>query len=139
MTDKSFNDRLQGLINELTEGNKKKLAEMLDINPVMIQGWINRGSLPSTEHLINIQQKLGINLNWLLAGEGERYIKRETAVEVKEEEEHYYSQEEKQYIKKLIQIFRTKQEKTVSAIKQNIDAFLDNPNKGIVKKSIINE
>ncbi len=45
------------------------------------------------------------------------------------EEVEVYNEDERAYCKKLLRILRTKQDKTITAIKQNIDAFLDNPDK----------
>lgn len=138
MTTKPLLDRLLSLINELTDGNKKRFAETLGIKPENVNRWINEGSLPSAEHLSNLKNKLNININWLLTGEGEKFIKSRVGYAHQKEqpsmvrkalEEYGYDKEERAYIDKLIKILRTKQDKTVLAIKQNIDAFLDNPDK----------
>ena len=139
MTNKPLLDRLLLLINDLTDGNKKRFAEMLEVTPSYIDRWTNQGILPSAEQLTNIHDKLNININWLLTGEGSKYIKKEEQVlQVAEELAPYgYSKEEKQYIDRLIKILRTKQDGTVTAIKQNIDAFLTTPDKkkDLVKKT----
>ena len=139
MTNKPLLDRLLLLINDLTDGNKKRFAEMLEVTPSYIDRWTNQGILPSAEQLTNIHDKLNININWLLTGEGAKYIKKEEQVlQVAEELAPYgYSKEEKQYIDRLIKILRTKQDGTVTAIKQNIDAFLTTPDKkkDLVKKT----
>lgn len=130
MTNKPLLDRLLLLINDLTGGNKKRFAEMLGISPPQIDHWINRGSLPSAEHLANLHNKLYISINWLLTGEGEIFVKKEAPMMAHEALAEYgYDKEKREYIDKLIKILRTKQDKTVIAIKQNIDAFLDNPDK----------
>lgn len=159
MTDKSFIDRLLLIINDLTNGNKLRFAEMLGISPAYIDRWTNQGSLPSAEHLANIKEKLGVNLNWLLTGKGPSFdiiphpsgvgfmTEEEFAEEIRETAPPYgvmylpdaVTDEEKQYIKKLIKLFHTKQDKTVIAIKQNIDAFLDTPNKAKAFKKTANE
>ena len=139
MTNKPLLDRLLLLINDLTDGNKKRFAEMLEVTPSYIDRWTNQGILPSAEQLTNIHDKLNININWLLTGEGSKYIKKEEQVlQVAEELAPYgYSKEEKQYLDRLIKILRTKQDGTVTAIKQNIDAFLTTPDKkkDLVKKT----
>lgn len=153
MTTKPTLDRLLTVINDLTNGNKKRFAEMLGVTPSYIDGWTNKGIFPSAEQLANIQEKLHISIDWLLTGKGERYIipsplagegkgegyTREPAPPYGIFLADDVTEEEKAYIKKLIRILHTKQEKTVLAIKQNIDAFLDTPNKSKVKKTASNE
>ena len=111
---------------------------MLDLYPSNIDVWVNKNSIPSGEHLQKFHDKLNININWLLTGEGEKFIKSRVGYAHQKEqpsmvrkalEEYGYDKEERAYIDKLIKILRTKQDKTVLAIKQNIDAFLDNPDK----------
>lgn len=149
MTKQSFKDRLLLLIAERADGNKTKFAEMLGVTPGNINNWINLDYLPAFEHLANMYAKFNVNINWLLLGEGGKYyfpvplrvggkdegLIRETTPPYGMFLADVITDEEKQYIKKLIRLFHTKQEKTVMAIKQNIDAFLDTPNKGKVKKT----
>jgi len=63
-----------------------------------------------------------VNLNWLFTGEG-------TMHEAVCEEDAQANSLEREYVEKFLQILRTKQDKTVKAIIQNVDAFLDNPDK----------
>ena len=141
MTDSPFVIRLKELIKDLADGVNLRFAGMIGLHSSYIDRWINQGGLPSAEHLENIHRKLNINLNWLLTGEGSRYIKKEERVfNVAEELAPYgYSKEEKQYIDRLIKILRTKQDGTVIAIKQNIDAFLTTPNKQKALKKTADE
>jgi len=128
LTDKPILDRLLLLIDEFTKGNKKKFAEMLGVSPTHIDNWINRGSLPNANQLTNIYQKLNINLNWLLTGEGEMFVKKEYPLTVHEALVGYgYNLKEREYIDKLVTIFRTKDTDTKIAIMQNIDTFLKVP------------
>src|SRR3989304_1058335 len=101
---------------------------MLGVSPTHIDNWINRGSLPNANQLTNIYQKLNINLNWLLTGEGEMFIKKESPLTVHEALVGYgYNLKEREYIDKLVTIFRTKDTDTKIAIMQNIDTFLKVP------------
>lgn len=142
MTDKSFIDRLLALIEEIAGtkyGSKKRFAEMLCVDPSYIDRWTNQNLYPSAEHLANIQDKLHISIDWLLTGRGDRFIKP-AAGEVREPAPPYglftdITDEERDYLKRLLKLLRTKQDKTVIAIKQNIDAFLDTPNKQRFKKT----
>ncbi|MBI3793131.1 MAG: helix-turn-helix domain-containing protein [Nitrospinae bacterium] len=68
---KSFQERLELLIENLAGGRENRLAELLGIKPENVNKWTNRGSLPSSEQLENIASKLKINIHWLLTGEGE--------------------------------------------------------------------
>ena len=147
MTKETFGNRIKKLIKELAEGNNTRFAEMLGATTGNLNDWINRGFLPRGKHLKNIIEKLNISSDWLLTGEGTRYIiPSPLAGEgkgegfIKEIAQPYglfsdITDEERDYIKKLVKILRTKQDKTVLAIKQNIDAFLDNPDKVSVKKT----
>lgn len=154
MTDSPFMIRLKSLIDEIAGaeyGSKTRFAGMLGVDPSYIDRWTNQKLFPSAEHLANIQEKLHISIDWLLTGKGDRYITYPPLAgagggQVREPTPPYgmfladdVTNEEKTYIKKLIRIFHTKQEKTVIAIKQNLDAFLDTPNKQKPKKSIVNE
>ena len=71
---KTFLARLKLIVEELADGKESKLAEMLDVHPGIINKWKKRENYPSSEHLINIKEKLGVNINWLLLGEGARYL-----------------------------------------------------------------
>ena len=144
MTDSPFVIRLETLINDIAEGKKIKFAEMLGVSPAYIDRWTNQGSLPSAEHLANIHDKLNININWLLTGEGEKFIKSRVGYAHQKEqpsmvrkalEEYGYDKEEREYIDKLITIFRTKDAGTKSAIIQNIDTFLRVPAAEKAKKT----
>lgn len=139
MTDSPFMIRLKSLIDDLADGNKSKFAEMLGVSPVHIDNWTNRGSVPNAFYLAIMHKKTGVNLHWLLNNEGEKYLEPDIG-EVRETAAPYglfadITDEERDYIKSLLKILRTKQDKTVIAIKQNIDAFLDTPNKSKVKKT----
>ena len=128
MTDKPILDKLLLLIDEFTKGNKKKFAEILKVTPSYIDRWINQGILPSAKQLTNIHDKLKININWLLTGEGEMFIKKESPLTVHEALVGYgYNLKEREYIDKLVTIFRTKDTDTKIAIMQNIDTFLKVP------------
>jgi len=130
LTEQTVRDRILTLIKLLADDTKRRLAEMLGVTPTHIDGWINRSSIPGGEQLQKFHDKLNVNINWLLTGEGEMFVRKEAPLAVHEALAGYgYNSEEREYIDKLIKILRTKQDKTTIAIKQNIDAFLDNPDK----------
>jgi hypothetical protein len=70
----SFIDRLNILIEGTAGGKQKTFAENLGIRAAVVSKWVKRGSLPSSEQLENICRKLGVNLNWLVAGTGARFL-----------------------------------------------------------------
>lgn len=138
MTTQTIRDRILLLIKLLADDTKRRLAEMLEVSPSNIDAWINRDYAPQKEHLLKFHNKLNINLNWLLAGEGEMFVKKDQPLMVSEALAEYgYDKEEREYIQKLIQIFRDKKGDTVHLIKNSIDAFLQMPDKDktLVKKS----
>jgi transcriptional regulator with XRE-family HTH domain len=70
----AFIDRLNILIEGTAEGKQKTFAEKLGVRAAVVSKWVKRGSLPSAEQLENICHKLGVNLNWLVAGTGARFL-----------------------------------------------------------------
>lgn len=85
-------ERLLIAIGGERRGNQKKAAERLGIRESVLGGWIKENKdgkrrYPSAEHLKNIHDKLGINLNWLIAGEGPAHIP--AANQVAERQESY--------------------------------------------------
>jgi len=151
LTDNPFMIRLKSLIDILTNGNKKRFAEMLGIGPSHINDWTNVGCVPNAFYLAIMHGKTGVNLHWLLNNEGEMFVKSKSPLAVsrvgyahqKEQpsmvrkalEEYGYDKEEREYIDKLITIFRTKDAGTKSAIIQNIDTFLRVPAAEKAKKT----
>jgi transcriptional regulator with XRE-family HTH domain len=79
---------------------------------------------PSDVLIVALEYRYMINRIWLLTGNGEMYQEKKGIDEIE-----VYSAEEKDTCKKLLRIIRTKQETTVMAIKQNIEAFLTTPDK----------
>jgi transcriptional regulator with XRE-family HTH domain len=67
--------RLLLLINNLGI-TKKKFAESINLSPGNISDWlsIKRNSQPSLTALSRICETYGVNLNWLLTGEGSMYL-----------------------------------------------------------------
>lgn len=74
MSDNEVVTRIKLLIDERAAGVKKDFAEALGVWPSQIDNWVNKGGLPSAEHLANFAKKLNVNINWLLTGEGPMYI-----------------------------------------------------------------
>jgi len=74
LKNQDFIDRLNILIEGTAGGKQITFAENLDIRAAVVSKWVKRGSLPSTEQLENICRRLGVNLNWLVAGRGARFL-----------------------------------------------------------------
>lgn len=84
---------------------------------------IMSGSMPAADKALQVAKLLGVTVEQLLTGEH-----KENIMAVKESAPIYgYTKEEKEYIEKLIELFRTKDEDTKKAIMQNIDTFLRVP------------
>lgn len=111
-----------GLGERIKQARKAKgftqqyLAEKLETTSGYISEIEADKKVPGGEFLISLKRYLGVSTDWLLTG-----------AETKEVE--VYDKIEDEYVRKLLKIMRTKQEKTVTAIKQNLEAFLDNPDK----------
>ncbi|MBI5233211.1 MAG: helix-turn-helix transcriptional regulator [Deltaproteobacteria bacterium] len=74
MDRKDFVERLKSLIEELSEGNKSRFAASLGLHSSYMDRWLNKGHLPSAEHMDNMRDILDVNINWLLSGKGPRYL-----------------------------------------------------------------
>ena len=59
----------------------RKIAEKLGINYNTIKTWSNRGKIPIEKLLIKFQNE-PINLNWLLTGKGEMFLKDNSSVAI---------------------------------------------------------
>lgn len=68
-----FVTRFKFLIDRLAGGNQTEFARVLGIQSSYVNRWVKQGNLPSTEHLANIVDRLGVNINWLLTGKGSWY------------------------------------------------------------------
>lgn len=77
-----------------------------------------RGSIPKANELYEVAKALDVTVEELLTGQAPETILLQ-------------DKDEREYVGKLLRIFREKQEKTVIAIKQNIEAFLDNPDREV--------
>jgi len=53
---------------------QSELAETLGVQRNSVQIWENERSSPSTGVCLRFYEKLGVNINWLLSGEGNSYV-----------------------------------------------------------------
>jgi hypothetical protein len=65
--------RLQELINEFSEGKLTKFAELCNIPQGTLHSY-KTGKFPKPEYLLRIREICRINIDWLLTGEGKKYI-----------------------------------------------------------------
>jgi hypothetical protein len=66
--------RLKYVVETVSRGKHTVFAKKCGIPPGSFQAYINGQRIPPTEHLIRIVTVCGINLNWLLIGEGEPFL-----------------------------------------------------------------
>lgn len=70
--------RLKYIVELLSEGKHTVFAKKCGIPPGSFQAYITGERVPPTEHLTKIVTVFGINLNWLLVGEGQPFIGERT-------------------------------------------------------------
>ena len=66
-------ERIQWLIDELSEGKLTRFAEKAGIPVSTFHGYL-KGRAPHPDHLIRILKTYNVNINWLLTGNGPIYI-----------------------------------------------------------------
>lgn len=69
----NFIDRLNSLINEISNGNVSDFAKKSSIKQATLFNY-TKGRMPNAESLYNICNNLGVSIDWLLAGKGEPYL-----------------------------------------------------------------
>jgi hypothetical protein len=67
-----FINRLLRLIAEKAKGKPSVFAKKAGIPHSTFYGYVD-GRLPVSEHLVRIRDTFGVNINWLLTGQGEPY------------------------------------------------------------------
>lgn len=75
--------RLNQVVDELAGGNVTAFAKKIGVSQATLHNYM-KGRTPSTESLYNICNKCGVNLNWLVTGQGSQYIS-ETPIAPEEE------------------------------------------------------
>jgi hypothetical protein len=74
----SVNQRLRYLVELLAGGKHTVFAKRCGIPPGSFQAYIKGERVPPTEHLIKMNTVFGINVHWLLVGEGEPFAESGT-------------------------------------------------------------
>ena len=59
--------------------NRDEFASKIGVSPRTIQRWELEDALPKGDELIKISKEYGVNLNWLLTGDGSPYLTGDTA------------------------------------------------------------
>ncbi len=72
--DGTLSERLLWLISEQTKGKPTVFAKKAGIPHSTLYNYVE-GRQPAAEHLIRIRDTYGVNLDWLLTGKGEPYLK----------------------------------------------------------------
>ena len=74
MENKNFAKRLKELKNEKGFKSQKDLAAWLGVSTSIVSEWIRAEKIPSHERAINIANKFGCSLEWLMTGKGSKDI-----------------------------------------------------------------
>ena len=70
----SFSERLQEVMNEKGY-TKYRVAKALNMSATTISNYLDNKTKPDTTKLEVLSHLLGVNRNWLVSGEGEKYRK----------------------------------------------------------------
>ncbi|MDH4319148.1 MAG: hypothetical protein OEV64_12200 [Desulfobulbaceae bacterium] len=68
-----ISQRLSTLVDEVAGGNSKQFSEKAGINQATFHNYL-KGRSPNTESLFNICFTYKVNLNWLVAGIGPKFM-----------------------------------------------------------------
>jgi len=74
-------------LREALHLNQSNLATMLDIKRPTLAGYEKGTFPPSTDFMVKIREAYGVNIDWLLTGEGSMFLRREPK-EAPEKETH---------------------------------------------------
>jgi transcriptional regulator with XRE-family HTH domain len=69
-----FHARIKFMVEKLAQGKHTVFAKRCGIPPSTMQTYITGTSIPKADHLAKINSAYRINLNWLLAGEGDPFL-----------------------------------------------------------------
>lgn len=75
MSEKGIPERLRELRKDFGL-SQERLAQDLGIAVFTVQKWERGSFLPGAKALIAIAEKYGVSLNWLLLGEGPKFLKK---------------------------------------------------------------
>ena len=72
-----ISERLSILVEEKSGGNRKAFAEHAGLKQATFNNYIKEGRPPTADALNNICNTYNVNLNWLVAGIGNKYLNDE--------------------------------------------------------------
>jgi len=75
MSEKDIPERLRELRRDFGI-SQEKLAQELGVAVFTVQKWERGSFLPGVKALIALAEKFSVSLNWLLLGEGPRFLRR---------------------------------------------------------------
>jgi len=70
---KNIGDRIKYIRGSLTQ---PEFGKKLGVGRNNVYTWETNKNMPLSETLLRIYKEYGVNINWLLSGEGEPYLKR---------------------------------------------------------------
>lgn len=114
-------DRLLEIIDEKESGKVTIFADKAGIPKSTFHAY-KQGRDPSAEHLVRISECYGVNIHWLLTGEGEKYFSETEKIQFPMEE----SDPEKlmgQAYALLTHIMSSKDPRVIRAILSNLQVF----------------
>lgn len=76
-----ISSRLEIIITHFEGGNATNFAKRLGIPQSTVHNYTKKGREPHSLFLKLIHEKLGVNINWVLTGEGEMFIKGQEGVD----------------------------------------------------------
>lgn len=68
--DSHFSARMRLIADNLFKGNNSKFAKAVGVSQPSLTKWLNSGADTSRSNLIKIVEATGVNLEWLVLGEG---------------------------------------------------------------------
>jgi transcriptional regulator with XRE-family HTH domain len=69
----SLGERIEKLVQIFAKGNKSAFSRVIGINEANLRNYIS-GTAPKPEIIERISESFGINVEWLLKGEGEMRV-----------------------------------------------------------------
>jgi transcriptional regulator with XRE-family HTH domain len=69
----NLSERIAILIKDVSDGNVSVFANKIGMNQATIHNY-TKGRAPNTEFYFNVCNILGVNINWLLTGKGEKFL-----------------------------------------------------------------
>ena len=127
MVKMSLGDRIKQLRLLKNNISQSDFGKIIGTSQSAVQSWESNKSLPGADFLFKIKQEFGIDINWLLTGEGEQYpdseiniggFVRKPVVEYQVGDDPFARS-----VSGLRQIFESRDQALIAAIQINIQSF----------------